>query len=96
MAKNSIHIAKSQNLDGLEIKNATFYNLNFPKHFHLEWSLVFIRQGNEKVRFNNVGFNISQNSFLLIPPYSIHSNGNEHSWSYTAIYINSDVINSSC
>ena len=96
MIKNKIEITKSKNLDGLEIKNATFNNVFFPKHFHLDWSLVYLRLGSESINFNELNFNISRNSFILIPPYSIHSNGNENSWSYTAVYINNDVIKYIC
>ncbi len=96
MKSNKIEITKSKNLDGLEIKNATFQNAFFPKHFHLDWSLVYLRQGTESIGFNNLNFNLSQNSFILIPPYSVHSNGNENSWSYTAVYINDDVVNYLC
>ncbi len=34
-----VHIYRFPDFDGLEIKNATFYNKRFPKHFHTEWSL---------------------------------------------------------
>ena len=94
--KNSINITKSKNLDGFEIKNATFQNMYFPNHFHLEWSLVFLKEGTEDIYFNGLNFKISKNSFLLIAPYTIHSNGNEHNWSYTAVYINTDVIKYVC
>lgn len=96
MIKNKIEITKSKNLDGLEIKNASFHNVFFPQHFHLDWSLVYLRLGSESIGFNDLNFSISQNSFVLIPPYSIHSNGNENSWSYTAIYINIDVVKYIC
>lgn len=96
MLKNKIEITKSKNLDGLEIKNATFQNVFFPKHFHLDWSLVYLKLGSERIGFNDLSFTIFQNCFVLIPPYSIHSNGNESSWSYTAVYINIDVVKYIC
>lgn len=96
MTKNQIKITKTKNFDGFEIKNAIFENLHFPKHFHLDWSLVFIKQGSENIQFNGLNFTIYQNCFLLIPPYSIHSNGNIENWSYTAGYINNDVIKFVC
>jgi AraC-like DNA-binding protein len=94
MKINDVAIIKMKELDGLEIKSATFSNMRFPKHFHLDWSLVFLTTGRENVEFGNQKFLLSNQAVLLIPPYSVHSNWNNSDgmWKYNALYLNSDIV----
>jgi len=96
MILNQIKIEKSQILDGIEIKSATFIDKIFPFHFHENWSLAFIEYGSENISFANESFLLSKNAVLLIPPNSIHKHwGNKNSlWRYKAVYLNDDVIKS--
>ncbi len=85
-----VHIYRFSELDGLEIKEATFYNKSFPKHFHTEWSLCRINLGCENIFIENKEFCLFTNATILIPPFSVHANwGNENlSWKYQSIQIN--------
>lgn len=89
-----IHIYRFSELDGLEIKEATFLNKRFPKHFHREWSLGRIATGCENIEFENNDLCLFANATILIPPYSVHSNwGNKDaSWKYQSIYLNEDFV----
>lgn len=89
-----IHIYRFSELDGLEIKEATFLNKRFPKHFHTEWSLGRIALGCENIQFENNELCLFANATILIPPYSVHSNwGNKDaSWKYQSIYLNEDFV----
>ena len=53
-------------LDGLEIKSTTFVDKSFPKHFHLDWSLVFIENGNIEVLKQQFRAALQKNLFLNI------------------------------
>ncbi len=94
MNKSIVKISKFSELDGLEIKEATFLNKKFPKHFHNEWSLGRIDLGCENMKIRNNDISLFCNATILISPYSVHSNwGNKDEfWKYQSIYINEDIV----
>ncbi len=89
-----VNVYRFSELDGFEMKEATFLNKHFPKHFHTEWSLCRIDMGCENILLETKGFCLFANATILIPPFSVHSNwGNENSsWQYQSIYLNEDLV----
>ncbi len=89
-----INIYRFAELDGFEIKQATFLNKHFPKHCHTQWSLGRILIGSENIQIANKKILLLPNSTILIPPFSVHSNwGNSNlSWKYQSIYLNEDFV----
>ncbi len=91
---NQVQTTKLSILDGIELKAATFFEKDFPAHFHQSWSLAYIEYGSEYVAYNDTPFLVTKNALQLIPPYSIHKNWGDKNmaWTYKALYISDDVI----
>ena len=85
---------KLSNFDNLELKEATFKNLNFPDHFHDTYSIGLIKEGVEKVTVNNQTLISTTNSIVIINPFEIHSNSfyDNEKWTYHSLYLNKDII----
>lgn len=94
MNEPKIKVSKFSELDGLEIKEASFFNKHFPKHLHNEWSLGRIDMGCENMQIRDHKLSLFYNATILIPPYTVHSNwGNKGEvWKYQSIYINEDIV----
>jgi AraC-like DNA-binding protein len=82
--------------DGVEIKQASFLNKDFPTHFHHEWSLSLIKSGSEIIQSNNLEFQLHSDSLILLPPYLPHANkGHQNAgWEYASLYINKEAVQS--
>ena len=89
-----IKTTKFSQLDGLELKEATFQNHVFPDHFHDAYSIGIIERGIERVSFTGKHILAHANSVIVINPYEIHANSyfDHDSWKYRIIYINSEVM----
>ncbi len=89
-----IKTTKFSQLDGLELKEATFQNHVFPDHFHDGYSIGIVERGIERVSFPGKNILVHANSVIIINPYEIHANSyfDSDRWKYRIVYINTEVM----
>lgn len=92
--KNKIEVQKINAYDGIEIKNATFCQKQFPTHFHDSYALAMINYGTELLTFEDKQITISTQQLIIINPNELHSHANfdSEAWSYKALYLSKDVM----
>lgn len=80
--------------DGIEAKEATFQQKNFPAHYHDTYSIGIITQGYEKIHLVGKDIVAHANSVIVINPYELHANTyfNADAWDYKCLYVSADVM----
>ena len=80
--------------DGLELKEATFRNQDFPQHFHDYYSIGIIEFGVEKLFVADKALILTPGSVIILNPYEPHAHGNYNSdsWKYRTVNLSPDVV----
>ncbi len=93
-----VKTTKITNLDGLELKEATFKNKEFPDHFHDTFSIGIITEGVEKIRISENEQIAFSNSVIIFNQFETHSNQNfdKDNCSFLTSYIHQDILHFIC
>lgn len=89
-----IKIKKIDILDGLELKEATFKEKQFPTHFHDTYSIGILKNGIENLKIKDNNLIATPKTVVIINKNEIHSNGsyNTDYWTYQTINLNPDAL----
>jgi hypothetical protein len=89
-----IKIKKIDILDGLELKEATFKETQFPTHFHDTYSIGILKNGIENLKIKTNNLIATPKTVVIINENELHSNGsfNTDAWTYQTINLNHDAL----
>ncbi len=87
-------ITRINQLDGLELKEATFQGHVFPAHFHDSYSVGLIEVGIEQLTFDDRSFAAPALSVVVINPFDVHANAafDADPWRYRALYLPPELL----
>jgi AraC-like DNA-binding protein len=91
---NEVKITRLSELDGLELKQASFCNRAFPDHFHDSYSIAIIEQGVELLCFGKHKLLGHANGVMIANPYEVHAHGffDGDICRYRAVYLPEDLV----
>ncbi len=87
-----IKTKKIEMLDGLELKEATFKNKQFPTHFHDTYSIGIIQNGIESIKIRDNHYIAAPKTIIIINENELHSNSFYDYGSYQTINLNRHVL----